>query len=481
MKRFCALTLATALVLPVGCRPPPAKPGGPVLRSNNRSMTGRVETGPNQPTPGQDLCVIVLAPHRGDAKLDQQIRKIQSEIPASIQPELQVERLGWCYVAKARASCDAGFYKLAELCALCLEARAPGSPESLLLRGHALQNLHRFREAEPIARQLVEGRGLPFDHGLLGDVLMEQGKLTEAILEYQTMVDGKPDSHAYARIAHVRWLKGDLRGAIGAMGLAAGATGPQAAEPAAWIQTRLGLYLLQAGFAEAAREAAEVALALQNDYPPALLLLGRIGMADERPAAALDPLKRACERNPLPEYQWAWSEALNAAGQTNEAGGVETQLLKTGAVNDPRTFALFLATKKLQPARAVALAERELEQRADVHSHDALAWAMAAADRWTEARRHSQQALAESTADPRLHLHAGLIALHLGLDQEAQLRLADASRYGRLLLPSERAALAVGWQALGLDVGAAPAAAPAPRLLPAASKGSEPAPLASQP
>src|SRR4029077_4652122 len=113
-----------------------------------------------------------------------------------------------------RESFDPGYYKLAEQCALCLESRQAHATEALLLRGHVLQNLHRFKEAEPLARELVARRGLSFDYGLLGDVLMEQGQLNEAVEAYQKMVDEKPDMQAYARIGHLRWLKGDLEGAV---------------------------------------------------------------------------------------------------------------------------------------------------------------------------------------------------------------------------------------------------------------------------
>ena len=49
-----------------------------------------------------------------------------------------------------------------------------------LLRGHVLHQLHRFQEAEQIARRLTAKRQFVLDYGLLGDVLMEQGRLTEA-------------------------------------------------------------------------------------------------------------------------------------------------------------------------------------------------------------------------------------------------------------------------------------------------------------
>ncbi len=117
----------------------------------------------------------------------------------------------------------------------------------MLLRAHVLQNLHRFKESETLARRLVQQRGLSFDYGLLGDALMEQGKLSDAVEAYQRMMNLKPDLRAYARAAHMRWLKGDLAGAIEAMQLAVSAASPQDAESAAWVNTRLAFYEFQAG------------------------------------------------------------------------------------------------------------------------------------------------------------------------------------------------------------------------------------------
>src|SRR6266436_3356503 len=154
-----------------------------------------------------DPLTLALAPHSGNGRVDQEIIRLQTRARAGKNLDMTVERLGWAFVAKARESFDPGFYKLAEQCALSLEAAHPGSPEAMLLRGHALHNLHRFKEAEPLARSLVAQRGLPFDFGLLSDVLMEQGKLDEAAGACQKMIDLRPDLHSYARGAHIRWLK----------------------------------------------------------------------------------------------------------------------------------------------------------------------------------------------------------------------------------------------------------------------------------
>src|SRR6266478_9567345 len=219
-----------------------------------------------------DPLTLALAPHSGNGRVDQEIIRLQTRARAGKNLDMTVERLGWAFVAKARESFDPGFYKRAEQCALSLEAAHPGSPEAMLLRGHVLHNLHRFKEAEPLARSLVAQRGLPFDFGLLSDVLMEQGKLDEAASACQKMIDLRPDLHSYARGAHLRWLKGDIQGAEQLMRLAADAASAHDAEAAAWVHTRLAGYQFQLGGLADAEQNCAQALAFQTDYPPALLL-----------------------------------------------------------------------------------------------------------------------------------------------------------------------------------------------------------------
>jgi tetratricopeptide (TPR) repeat protein len=200
------LALATSLCRSEGVNQG-AAPGGELAASERTKATaGEPYT--------IDPCSLVLAPHSGDKLVDREIGRLQGEVHSAAEPSRALERLGWMFIAKARASFDSGFYKLAEQCALCLDTRQPESCEALLLRGHALHNLNRFREAEPLARELVAKRGLAFDLGLLGDILMERGRLNEAAEAYQKMIDLKPDLHSYARGAHLRWLKGNLSRAL---------------------------------------------------------------------------------------------------------------------------------------------------------------------------------------------------------------------------------------------------------------------------
>ncbi|HYY13228.1 MAG TPA: tetratricopeptide repeat protein [Chthoniobacterales bacterium] len=384
----------------------------------------------------------VLAPQTGDSRTDREIRRLQEKVRDANNPELVLEQLGWAFVSKARESFDAGFYRLAEQCAQCIEKMNPQSQAAMLLRGHVLHNLHRFKESEALARRLVEQRGLGFDYGLLGDVLMEQGRLSEAVVAYQQMMNLKPDLQAYARAAHIRWLKGDLAGAIEAMRLAVGATTPLDPESAAWVNTRLAAYEFQAGrFAEAEQRCA-LALSFQSNYAPALLLRGKMLLTQDKFEAAITDLRTAAKFNPLPEYQWALADALRAGPHCeSEASAIEAELQQHGAASDPRTFAVFLATRHQSPDTALRLAKTEFDSRSDVFTHDAFAWSLAAAGKLTEARSEMERALAEGTEDGRLFFHAAVIASQTG-DAAATRRWLDkATNLSHVLLPSERGEL----------------------------------------
>jgi tetratricopeptide (TPR) repeat protein len=274
-----------------------------------------------------------------------------------------------------------------------------------LLHGHVLHSLHQFKEGEIVARELVAKRGRWFDYALLGDVLMEQGRLDEAIPAYQAMMDEKPGPAAYSRAAHIRWLKSDLDGAIELMRMAGDDS---------WMRTRLAFYELQAG---------KTNIALPADFPPALLLRGRM-------SHDIESLRRAAQATMLPEYLWALADEQRAAGMINEAEATEEILKQRGPADDPRTYALFLATRGKDVETALRLAQEEMKTRADVFTLDALAWAWMATGDQAQASIFMKRALAEGTQDARLALHAHII---LGMPSNFR---------PELLLPSEQTLLA---------------------------------------
>ena len=208
------ILLVTVTAATASCRQPKA----PLVRSD-------------VPPPA---CVVALAPATQQNETDREIARLQEQARREPNPKQALEQLGYRYVARARVGNDPGDYKLAEQTAECIESTSPDDASALLLRGHVLHQLHRFQEAEQIARRLTVKRQFVLDYGLLGDVLMEQGRLTEAAQAYQKMIDIKPFYQSFTRASHLRWLKGDLDGAIERIRKAIAAASPRDHESIAW-------------------------------------------------------------------------------------------------------------------------------------------------------------------------------------------------------------------------------------------------------
>lgn len=421
MRIISSVTIASVLLFTQACGRAKAPTG-----SNSKALS--------------PPCLVALAANPGT---DTTIARLQQDLRENRGPARAAEQLGYRFIAQARLTNDAGFYKVAEQAAACLDSMEPNDPAALLLRGHVFHQMHRFAEAEQIARRLVSSREFVLDFGLLGDVLMEQGRVTAAAAAYQKMIDLKPFYQSYTRAAHLRWLRGDLDGAIAMMHAAVRAASPRDRESVAWAYSRLALYELQRGRLSEAARMTDRSLQYVPDYAAALLARGRILLAQAQFLEAAATLEKAARLNPLPEYRWAFADALRSLKRIEAAGAVERQLVQQGA-DDPRTLALYLSTRREDAGKAIDLARRELENRSDIFTLDALAWALASAGETDEASALMARAVAEGTQDARLFLHAAVIASAAG-------RPADAARWRRMasklrftLLPSELGVLRKG-------------------------------------
>ncbi len=383
---------------------------------------------------------VALADPSGNAAAATAIRTAQAAVRERADIA-NLERLAAQFINRARTSGDPGYYKQAEACADVLTTVAGGTLPGALLRGHVRHALHDFAAAERIARDLVAKRGMPLDLGLLGDVLLDRGQLDEAKSVYQRMLDLRPGLQSYARAAQIRWMAGDHAGCRELLQLAARAGSRRDPESLAWVLARAATLELQANDPTQAAHFADEALALLSDLPAARLARGRTALANDAPKEAVDHLAAAAAAFPLPEHLWAHADALRAAGRETEAAQVEAELLRSGEAEDPRTFALWLATHTRDPGRALRLAEAEHRLRQDAYTLDVLALARLGIGDVTGARAAITQALACGVRDARIEVHAALIAAALG-DVEAARRHRAAAEAGRAaLLPSERSLL----------------------------------------
>jgi tetratricopeptide (TPR) repeat protein len=251
----------------------------------------------------------------------------------------------------------------------------------------------------------------PIPWGTLSDALLELGRTDEAIDAAQHMMDLKPNLPSYSRAAHLQWLRGDLPGARESLRSAIDAGGGSLdREPRAWVIVQAAMIFWNEGDADGALAGFDQALKDLPGFPPALVGKGRvlIGRGDGKAAEPL--LAQAYKANPLVETGWLLGDARELSGDAAGAQQIWSEIERKGTA-DPRTLALFLATKKLETERAVELALAERQTRDDQYTEDVVAWALYRAGRLPEALEASARATKLGTRDARLWYHAGAIRL----------------------------------------------------------------------
>lgn len=148
-----------------------------------------------------------------------------------------------------------------------------------------------------------------------------------------------------------------------------------------------------------------------SDYPPALVGKARVALARADGPRAVQLLERAYDASPLVETAWLLGDARAMAGDASRAREAYARVERAGKQVDPRTLALFWATRDEHAVEALALAQAEKTARGDLYTEDTYAWALYRNGRIPEARSAIDRALARQTPDARLLYHAGAIRI----------------------------------------------------------------------
>ena len=324
------------------------------------------------------------------------------------------------FVREAHQTADPGFYTLAEAATTCALSRKPDDLEARRTRAFVWYQFHRFKDVESEARALVAAGGTPEDQMLLGDALMEQGRLDDAANAYQAVVNQTGGLEIYVRVGWLRWLWGDLDGAIQMDQLALQAAGGVDTDALAFALTDLGW--LRALRGEAGDEI-EQALHLDPSSTRAHLLRGRLRLYRGDQAGA--------------------AEDAAAAGETWEAARLQHELkpelsLASACGRDPRGCACWEAED--QPEVALKALDQELQNRQDALTKMCHAYARFRLGQ--DAADEARAALATGTRDPQVLMMGGLV-LHDPGPLNAALTLGPG------LLPSERARVQAALSAPG--------------------------------
>ncbi len=278
-------------------------------------------------------------------------------------------------------------------------------------------------------------------YGFLTDANVELGNYKDAETAAQWMLDLRAGNiPGLTRAAYLRELFGDVDGALDLMEMAYHSTPPSESEDRAWILTQMAHLKLAIGKSSQAEDLLQQALAMFPRYHYAFGNLAKVRIQQKRYAEAVELLKERFQVAPHAENLYELAEALQLAGQTEEAKKAfaefeQKSLLESyRADNSNHELTLYYADHANEPTKALEVARREIARRHDVYTLDSYAWALHLSGQSGEARKQIEAALAVGIRDAKLFRHAGEIALQCGdramaehyLRQSAELNTPDS-------------------------------------------------------
>jgi len=364
---------------------------------------------------------------------DRAIAAAEARIERAATPDALVD-LATAFMRKARETGEPDYYVRADAAldrAVAIEPRHYGA---LRARAWVLIGKHEFVEGLRAARaaRAAEPRDW-WNYGTLADACVELGRYDDAVRATSRMMALRPGVAVYARVAALRALMDDRRGAIVALELALSAADAMDSEQRAWILTYLGHEHWALGELPQARARYEEALRALPDYHLALPGLARVRAAQGETAEAIRLYERALALAPTPAVASALGDLYAARGEPARARATYDFAMYMGRVAAARgqtlgrELTLFLADHDRDLGEALRRAAADAGVRRDVYTDDALAWVLYKSGDAARAKRAMTRALRLGTEDASLQFHAGMIAAALD-------RRHTAARHLRLAL-----------------------------------------------
>ncbi len=366
-----------------------------------------------------------------NATADAEVAAAQKAIEKEPNSPAGYNRLASVYIKRARETGDFSLNSTAENAVnRALEIKADDETANMIKASLHL-TFHRFNDALTLATELQKKYPKEaFFYGVLTDANVELGNYPAAVKAAQTMVDTKPNSSSYARVAHLRSLHGDSDGAIEMFTTAARAANPMDKEAQSWYLVQIGEEFWKVGKYDEAEKAYDEALANFPNYYHALAGKGRVYAAKNDFDNAVKFLTDANNRVPDVQNTILLGDIYRKQGNEEKArqqyGLVEIIEQKLGTAGEQRQLALLWADHGEKLDEALTIARREHELRKDIYTADTLAWVLYKKNQHSEAKKISAEAMRLKTKDARILYHAGMIENALGNKAEAK-RLLDAA------------------------------------------------------
>ncbi len=377
-------------------------------------ITANIREGRRSPRPFTALPAFGApgAPAASREGLDKRIADMEGKLAADSGDVGAAVLLADALIRQSRVTGNAGLVMRAERALKSVLREDPGNYDALRMQGSVYLSQHRFAEAAAVGEQCRALRPAdPVNYGVIGDAQLELGNYDEAFAAFEQMMQRRPGPASYARMAYAMEIKGQLNDALEAMKLAAGASEGGDREAMAWYRAQVGdLYLRLERPSDAMREFATASQAFPG-HPFAVTgyakAIAQLGKTDEARALLEDLAKRA----PTPDLYALLGDMSARAGRAVETARYYAlaEAAWRSDAPEPKNLARFLADRGERIDEAVRIAEAAANERHDIFTHDALAWAYFKAGRTTDAKRTIQLALRTGTRDAEILRHARAI------------------------------------------------------------------------
>lgn len=351
-----------------------------------------------------------LDPATADREIDAALKFID-KAPESAAGYNQ---LAVIYIKRARETGDFSLNEKAESAVGKALKVAPDDVSALKLQASLHLTFHRFGEGLEAGNRLVKDHpDDAFVYGVLTDANAEMGNYPEAVAAAQRMVDLKPNSSSYARVAHLRSLHGDHLGAVEMYKLAARTADPQDNEAQSWCLTQLGTELWRNGKYTESENVFDEALRVLPGYHLALAGKGRSLASRGEFQTAAKVLIEAQARFANTETAILLGDVYARQEFPDKAREQYELAQADGEGHDAHRVALYWADHDINLDEAVKVAREDYAQIKDIYAADILSWCLYKKGYFSEAKAMITEAMRLKTRDARIYYHAGMIEMAL--------------------------------------------------------------------
>ncbi len=364
---------------------------------------------------------------------------LQKKIVANPEDNKAIIALANYFILEARATGNYAYYDKAAMKLVNDVIKMDANNfEALTLKSLIYINQHHFADGLAVAQQAKSI--IPYNafvYGILVDGNVEMGNYDSALACAQTMMNIRPDLRSYARVAYLREIYGDNKGAIKAMQMAidAGAPGDEATE---WSRIQIGHLYENIGDLKNAEMNYQIALNERPGYMYAFAGMAHLALATKDYNKAINYYEQAQKDANEGAFKEELATAYFLAGEKEKAIKLTNEVINELSKNakaanaddnighyaDKELAYAYLAINNYDKALEHAMLEYNRRPK-NIEVNETMAWMYYKKGEASKALPYIKVALNTNSKNPTLLCRAALISAKNGDGSHAKKLLQE--------------------------------------------------------